>query len=444
MAIVQQATDQTAVKKPLATNYVDLFDITAEYMPAYSKEMANIYGKQSVVGFMELQKQESGFAADSFTILEESRLYNSYTGLANAGGVADVFTGATAHTVRVGELIRVTSVGKTPQVGLVTAVTADTITAKCYNAAAWDVGATGNALYVFGSEFKKGSLVGMTEQLKERFSTHLYNPTIQRDSNSVTGSELADIGWVNTPTGLVWFWYGEEKAKLRFTDRNDLTGMLAIPAAAGSGAEGVTGIHGTQGMFNAIETRGIVSAEAIDTKATHRALIKLYDAEGKIADNLEYVDRDTSNAIDDFLAAENAAFSGGFNWGMFSNGKDNAIDLGFSGFSLGSYSFAKSDLRLFNDKDLLGGELGVNKISSLIIPQGKNTVYDETGAIAAEHFIELKYRVAGSENRKYKTWAHGGAGGQSSSAADVLTIERLTERLIALTGANNFAIAKSA
>ena len=444
MAIVQNSTEQTAVKKPLATNYVDLFDITQEYMPAYSKELANIYGQQSVVGFMELNKQESGFAADSFTILEESRLYNSYSGLANAGGVADVFTGATAHTVRVGELIRVTGVGKIPQVGLVTAVTADTITAKCYNAASWDVHATDSSLYVFGSEFKKGSLVGMTEQLKERFSTHLYNPTNQRDSNSVTGSELADIGWVNTPQGLVWFWYGEEKAKLRFTDRTDLTGMLAIPAAAGSGAASVTGIHGTQGMFNAIETRGIVSAEAIDTKATHRALIKLYDAEGKIKDNLEYVDRDTSNAIDDFLATENASFSTGFNWGMFDNGKDMGLQLGFNGFSLGSYSFAKSDLRLFNDKDLLGGEVGENKISSLIIPQGKNTVYDETGAIAAEHYIELKYRVAGQENRKYKTWAHGGAGGQSTSAADVLTIERLTERLLAVTGANNFVLAKSA
>lgn len=444
MGFTQSSTEQTAVKKPLATNYVDLFDITKEFMPAYSKELANIYGQQSVVGFMELQKQESGFAADSFTILEESRLYNSYTGLANSNGTSDTFTGATAHTVRVGELIRVTGVGKDPQVGLVTSVSADTITAKSYNASAWDVHATASALYVFGSEFKKGSLTGMSEQLKERFTTHLYNPTIQRDSNAVTGSELADIGWVNTPQGLVWFWYGEEKAKLRFTDRNDLTGMLAIVAESGSGAIGETGIHGTQGMFNAIETRGIVSAEPVDSKATHRALIKLYDAEGKIADNLEYVDRDTSNAIDDFLANENGHFTAGFNWGMFDNGKDMALDLGFSGFRLGSYSFAKSDLRLFNDKDLLGGELGDGKITSLIIPQGKNTVYDETGAIAAEHFIELKYRVAGAENRKYHTWAHGGAGGQSTSAADVMTIERLTERLIALTGANNFTLGKNA
>ena len=98
---------------------------------------------------------------------------------------------------------------------------------------------------------------------------------------------------------------------------------------------------------------------------------------------------------------------------------------------------------MFNDQDLLGGELGAGKVTSLIIPQGKNTVYDETGAIAAEHYLELKYRVAGNENRKYKTWAHGGAGGQTSSAADKMTIERLTERLLALTGANNFCIAKN-
>jgi len=443
MAIIQNHNEVNAVKKPLATDYVSSWDIAQEYMPAYHKKLANIYGQQSVIGFAEIQKSESGFGADSFTILEEGRLYQSYSSVANAGGVADVFTGMTAHTVRVGELIRVTGAGKIAQVGLVTAIGADQITAVCYNASAWDVHATLNHVYVFGSEFKKGSDAGMAEQLKEKFNKYTYTPTIQRDSNSVTGSELADIGWVNTPQGLVWFWYGEEKAKLRFTDRTDLVGMLAIPAGAGSGAEAVTGIHGTQGMFNAIESRGIVSAEAVDTKATHRSLIKLFDAEGKIKDNLEYVDRNTSDNIDDFLATENGHFSTGFNWGMFDN-KDEAINMGFSGFQLGSYSFAKSDLRLLNDKDLLGGELGAGKITSLIIPQGSNTVYDETGAIASEHYLELKYRVAGSENRKYKTWAHGGAGGQQTNSADKMTIERLTERLVALTGANNFCIAKNA
>lgn len=444
MAITQAHVAKTAVKKPLATDYVDSFDITKEFMPEYHDRLANIYGNQSVVGFMELSKQESGFGADSFTILEEGKLYNKYSSVTNAGGTSDTFAAMTAHNIRVGEVIRVTGTGKDPQIGIVTAVTANGLTAKSYNAAAWDVHATLSVVYVIGSEFKKGSLVGMTEQLKEDFKGYTYTPTIQRDSNTVSGSELADIGWINTPQGLVWFWYGEEKARMRFTDRTDLIGMLAIPAAASSGAEGVTGIHGTQGMFDAIESRGITSSTPLDTKAEFRTLIKLYDAQGKIKDNLLYVDRDTSDGIDDFLAQENGHFSTGFNWGSFVNGKDMALELGFNGFALGSYSFGKSDLRLFNDDALLGGDAGTGKITSLIIPQGQNTVYDETGAVAAEHYLELKYRVAGAENRKYKTWAHGGAGGQSTNAADSMTIERLTERLVALTGANNFCIAKNA
>tara|TARA_R110000851_G_scaffold181735_1_gene330790 strand:+ start:434 stop:1765 length:1332 start_codon:yes stop_codon:yes gene_type:complete len=443
MGIVQGHASVGAEKKVLATNYVSEFDITKEYDVAKHNALAKIYGEQSVVGFMEMEKKESGFAADSFTILEEARLYNAYTEVTNAGGTADVFAGLTAHTIRVGELIRVTGAGKSAQVGIVTAVSANGLTASCYNAAAWDVHATLNHVYAFGSEFKKGSDAGMSEGLKEKFQSYTYKPTIQRDSNIATGSELSDIGWVNTPAGMVWFWYGESKAKLRFTDRTDLTAMLAVPAAAGSGAIGETGIFGTQGMFNAIETRGIVSAEQIDSKAEYRSLINLFDAEGQIKDNLVYMNRATSDGVDDFLAQENGAFAGGFNWGQFDN-KETALDLGFNGFRLGSYSFAKSDLRLLNDSRLLGGELGVNKISSLIIPNGKNTVYDETGAIAAEHYLECKYKVANGENRKYKTWAHGGAGGQSSSGADKLTIERLTERLVALTGANNFALAKSA
>lgn len=446
MAVTQAHVAKTAVKKPLATAYVSSFDITKEFMPEYHDRLANIYGNQSVVGFMEQQQQESGFAADSFTILEEGKLYNSYQTVTNSGGNSDTFAAMTAHNIRVGELIRVTGVGKLSQVGIVTSVNADDITAKSYNAAAWDVHATLSTLFVFGSEFQKASTAGMTEQLKEDFKGYLYTPTIQRDSNSVSGSELADIGWINTPQGLVWFWYGEERARMRFTDRTDLVGMLAIPAAGGSGAIGVTGIHGTQGMFDAIESRGITSSTALDTKSEFRDLIKLYDAEGKIKDNLLYVDRDSSNGIDDFLGQESSYWDGGFNWGQFQNGvdKEKALAMGFNGFALGSYSFAKSDLRLFNDTGLLGSELGDDKITSLVIPQGKNTVYDETGAVAAEHYLELKYRVAGAENRKYKTWAHGGAGGQATNAADTMTIERLTERLIALTGANNFCLAKNA
>jgi hypothetical protein len=443
MAQTQNHVSVGAEKKVLATNYVSEFDITKEYDVAKHNALAKIYGEQSVVGFMEMEKKESGFAADSFTILEEARLYSAYAAATNSGGTSEVFAGMTAHTIRVGELIRVTAASKAAQVGLVTAVTANGLTAKCYNAAAWDVATTGNNVYAFGSEFKKGSDAGMTEGLKETFKSYTYKPTIQRDSNIATGSELSDIGWVNTPMGMVWFWYGESKAKLRFTDRTDLTAMLAVPAAAGSGAIGETGIFGTQGMFNAIETRGIVSAEGVDTKAEFRNIIKLLDAEGQVRDNLMYINRATSDGIDDFLAAENGAYGGGFNWGQFDN-KETALDLGFDGFRLGSYSFAKSDLRLLNDSRLLGGELGDGKISSLMIPNGKNTVYDETGAIAADHYLELKYKVANGENRKYKTWAHGGAGGQSSSSADKLTIERLTERLMALTGANNFVLGKSA
>ncbi|KKK68881.1 hypothetical protein LCGC14_2939620, partial [marine sediment metagenome] len=287
MAITQAHSEINAIKKPLATDYVSEFDITKEFMPAYHKRLANIYGKQSVVGFLEQQKQESGFAADSFTILEEARLYSSYSSVANSGGTSDTFTGMTAHTIRVGELIRVTATGKVAQVGLVTSVASTTVTAKCYNASAWDVHATLNYVYAFGSEFPKASSVGMVEQVKEQFKTYLYKPTIQRDSNAVSGSELADIGWINTPQGLVWFWYGEAKARLRFTDRTDLVGMLAITAESGSGAIGETGIFGTQGMFNAIEVRGITSAEPVDSKANFRALCKLYDAEGKIRDNLD-------------------------------------------------------------------------------------------------------------------------------------------------------------
>ena len=68
-----------------------------------------------------------------------------------------------------------------------------------------------------------------------------------------------------------------------------------------------------------------------------------------------FVNRATSLAMDDMLAAMNSYGAGGTSYGVFNNSEDMALNLGFSGFRRGSYDFYKSDFRYLNDLATRGG-----------------------------------------------------------------------------------------
>jgi hypothetical protein len=71
--------------------------------------------------------------------------------------------------------------------------------------------------------------------------------------------------------------------------------------------------------------------------------------QGAIEENMMFVNRATSLAMDDMLASMNSYGAGGTSYGVFDNSEDMALNLGFSGFRRGSYDFYKSDLRYLND-----------------------------------------------------------------------------------------------
>jgi hypothetical protein len=76
--------------------------------------------------------------------------------------------------------------------------------------------------------------------------------------------------------------------------------------------------------------------------------------QGAIEENMMFVNRATSLAMDDMLASMNSYGAGGTSYGVFDNSEDMALNLGFSGFRRGSYDFYKSDFRYLNDKATRG------------------------------------------------------------------------------------------
>ena len=223
----------------------------------------------------------------------------------------------------------------------------------------------------------------------------------------------------------------------------------AVPAEAASGAAdylqgvsagtGAADLNGSKGMFHQIEENGNVAAGSLDDLSDIDNVVKRLDKEGAIEENVLFIDRQLSFSIDDMLAAQNSYGTGGTSYGLFDNDKEMALNLGFTGFRRG-YEFYKSDWKYLNDATMRGGIVG-GAVNGVLVPAGSTTVYDQVlGKNAKRPFLHVRYRASETEDRKYKSWVTGSAGGARTSDLDAMQVNYLSERCLVVQAANNFVL----
>jgi len=141
------------------------------------------------------------------------------------------------------------------------------------------------------------------------------------------------------------------------------------------------------------------------------------------------------------LAAQNSYGAGGTSYGLFDNDEEMALNLGFTGFRRG-YDFYKTDWKYLNDPTMRGGlAAGTGSINGLLVPAGSTSVYDQVlGKNAKRPFLHVRYRASETEDRRYKTWITGSAGGAATSSLDAMEVHFLSERCVCTLGANNFML----
>ena len=173
------------------------------------------------------------------------------------------------------------------------------------------------------------------------------------------------------------------------------------------------------------------------TLANFDSIIGRLDKQGAIEENVLFVNREMSFDIDDMLAAQNSYGAGGTSYGLFDNDEQMALNLGFTGFRRG-YDFYKSDWKYLNDPTMRG-DLTNGVVNGLLVPAGSTTVYDQVlGKNAKRPFLHVRYRASETEDRRYKTWITGSAGGAMNSDLDAMEVHFLSERAVCTMGANNF------
>ncbi len=474
---------------PLANNYLAFNtaaaganDFAQQYLPEVYEAEVERYGNRTLGGFLKMVGAEMPMTSDQVIWSEQNRLHISYTGCTLTGPGAGTFVfsvptnnavGATSvkNAIAPNDTIVVMnpSTGVTLK-GIVGAVGANgaltNVTAYPFTTANWDTlgiaaaaGASGLKIFVYGSLFAKGTGSG-NFSVQPQFTQYSNQPIIIKDRFEINGSDMAQIGWVEVATedgtsGYLWYLKSESETRLRFDDYLEMAMVEGELADAGSGFtaqaanvpgfSGTINAHGTEGLFQAITNRGNIMSgfQGATGISDFDQILKNLDTQGAIEENMLFLNRDTDLEFDDMLSQISAGQSGGTAYGLFENSEDMALNLGFSGFRRGSYDFYKTSWKYLNDASTRGA-VAVNNIDGVLIPAGTSTVYDQIlGTNIRRPFLHVRYRASQGDDRRYKNWITGTAGGAYTSEIDSMIVNWLSERCLVTQAANNFVLFQS-
>jgi hypothetical protein len=464
----------------LATNYLqwnnngggavpaNFADFAQQYLPEIYEAEVERYGNRTLSGFLKMVGAEMPMTSDQVIWSEQNRLHISYAGVSQANG-AGTLSVITVNPGAVAGVQNVISVNDTVVVldpatgleakGIVTASVlgaAGTITIQPFAGTTLTTqgfAATGLKVFVYGSDYSKGTTIAAVgagnsavrnsiDPVLTQFSN---SPIIIRDQYVVSGSDTAQIGWVNVATedgtdGYLWYLKAESETRLRFEDYLE---MAMVEGELNASALNPLTQPGTEGMFAAIQSRGNVETgfTAANGLTEFDNILKNLDTQGAIEENMLFLQRQTSLDFDDMLAAISSGPAGGTAYGLFENSSEMALNLGFTGFRRGSYDFYKTDWKYLNDASTRGAINGVNSIEGVLVPAGTSTVYDQVlGTNIRRPFCHVRYRASQTDDRRMKSWLTGSVGGASNSTLDAMEVNFLSERCLITQAANNFVL----
>jgi hypothetical protein len=467
-------------QQALETNYLNFTngsgnDFAQQYLPEIYEAEVERYGNRTLSGFLRMVGAEMPMTSDQVVWSEQNRLHIAYRDVTCASATTLTFvTGFTGanfvnNVISVGQTLVVMSpsTGKELKV-YVTASTADAatgtggatnpavITVKPYTQLDLTTGA-GNTvnfagasdlkIFVYGSEFKKGTTDASLNSVTPSFTQYSNSPIIIKEKYQISGSDTAQIGWVEVATedgasGFLWYLKAESETRLRFEDYLEMSVIEGELVSGGSTLLSGNNIKGTEGLFAAVRTRGNIvnNFTAAAGLSDFDSILKNLDTQGAIEENMFFLNRATSLDFDDMLASLSSGAAGGVAYGLFENSEQMALNLGFSGFRRGSYDFYKTDWKYLNDASTRGG-MNTTSIDGILIPAGTSTVYDQQlGTNIRRPFLHVRYRASQADDRRMKNWITGSVGGAYTSDLDAMQVHFLSERCLVTQAANNFVL----
>ena len=242
-------------KQALDNNYLNFADGSSDWAQQYLPELYEAeverYGNRTLSGFLRMVGAEMPMTSDQVLWSEQNRLHVSYNECnAKSGSATDTIQielananpatsgrGNNTVAIKVNQTILIAdnATGLITSKAIVSTVTQPTggatvaeIVVIPYAGTALPTGlqtTTANTLnlFVYGSEFGKGSTDSGLDSIEPSFTEFNNSPIIIRDKYQVNGSDAAQIGWIEVATedgtsGYLWYLKAESETRLRFED----------------------------------------------------------------------------------------------------------------------------------------------------------------------------------------------------------------------------------
>ena len=398
--------------------YVSLGDLIDPTKPDVQDLYVSTYGDQGITGFLDLTgaKKNAG-TSDLVEWYEEGRLHKTvaYTALTAAEpGVLSIDNNPNGEFVRLNDVLLLHD-GQRVVVTDIDAATNSVKVASLKGGSTTEITTGTFTAAIVGNIYAQG-----TDQPSSFYQTGLVKRTnpyiITKEMYEVAGSQATNIGWLNVNGQYLWYLKNEMDARKRFMNQREMMllysqGVTSTGDLIDMGDAQGTSITGSEGYFEAVESRGITAEVSGGAQGSFASMSDIdtiileLDKEGAPAEYAMYVNRKTSLDIDDMLAngiatQVTAGLAGQF--GAFNNDADLAVKLGFKSFTRGGYTFHKHDWKLLNDPTL-GGLNNIHK--GAMIPMSQ--VADAKSGVKAPA-LQMNYKAAGSYSREMEHWVTGG------------------------------------
>ena len=229
----------------LSDNYLSFTDgsgndFAQQYLPEIYEQEVERYGNRTLSGFLRMVGAEMPMSSDQVVWSEQNRLHVSYNDVTLATATTLTFvTGGTSTVSNViskndtivlmnpasgAELTAIVTDSVNNGAGTLATITVATYTASNVNAAAgFATGNTGLKIFVYGSEYAKGTGDADIKSITPSFTQFSNSPIIIKDKYAISGSDASQIGWVEVATedgtgGYLWYLKAESETRLRFED----------------------------------------------------------------------------------------------------------------------------------------------------------------------------------------------------------------------------------
>lgn len=430
-------------------------------------ELIKAYGNQGITGFLRMTGAvKAAGSAEKVTYYEEARLHQKVRALTKntSDGAASIAANQTlvfvadaspatidadirANTPIKGDILLINGKDRLVVTAVSDANTGTEFTAAFMNQPTLAV-AQNNVfeMPVIGNIFDEGD--DQPDRFVESNVVRYQKPyAIVKGNFEVSGSQATNIGYIDVGGGdYRWYIKGEMDARQRFLDKREMTLLFGQEVADQSNLS----MSGNEGYITALEDRGLVTSGLLGNDGGFADLDDLiieFDKQGSAPEYAIYANTAQNLRLDDMVAQGGGSSKAGIagvtaSYGAFQNSPDMAVQLGFSSFSRGGYTFHKHSWKLLNDPTLLGGDADVQSklVAGVMCPLA--TVTDPTTGDRSPA-LELNYKAAGGYSRELEHWVTGSILGFRNDTKDVAKFNYRSECALVTRAANQHVLIKA-